>query len=90
MLGVVAFCLVHEETEYNQGMHNTMTQSELMDLLRQQVQRAVGIDGSLAPGHVEARKAACAAANATLDLLVDLYGVSGEEVMDDLFPGAAF
>lgn len=23
MLGVVAFCLVHEETEYNQGMSNT-------------------------------------------------------------------
>lgn len=71
-------------------MNDTMTQSELMDLLRQQVQHAVGMDGSLAPGHVEARKAACAAANATLDLLVDKYGVAGEEVMDDLFPGAAW
>ena len=71
-------------------MSNAMTQSELMHLLRQQVQHAVGMDGSLAPGHVGARKAACEAANTTLDLLVDLYGVSGEEVMDDLFPGAAF
>lgn len=48
------------------------------------------MDGSLAPGHVEARKAACEAANATLDLLVEKYGVAGEEVMDDLFPGAAW
>jgi hypothetical protein len=83
-------CSTDQETEYNQGMSNTMTQSELMDLLRQQVQHAVGMDGSLAPGHVEAREAACAAANATMDLLVEKYGVCGEEVMDDLFPGAAF
>lgn len=71
-------------------MNDTMTQSELMALLRQQVQHAISMDGSLAPGHVEARKAACAAANATMDLLVSKHGVDGEEVMDDLFPGAAW
>ena len=71
-------------------MNNDMTKDELMKLLRQQVQRAVRLDGSLTPGAAEAREAACAAANATMDLLVEKHGVCGEEVMSDIFPGAAY
>jgi hypothetical protein len=58
-----------------------MNKNNLIQLLAQQIQHAVGLDGKLGPDAVNERREACNAANATIDKLTQL-GMEAEEAFE--------
>lgn len=59
-----------------------MNKDTLLQLLKQQVQYAVGLNGKI--GVEATRRDACNAANATLQLLETFFGLDPAEVLESL------